>query len=348
MLPADPQNGKCEVGQRAPPVGLSHVPVPHRKVDAHNGLVQGKASGRTALYPQGSTSIEKPTRDCLNDNPTSVPDIVMQPAKNDAKHLQKRSSSAELLIEEEIIETVCDDGGPEAVKADDRPVSDDADSIPADDKAVEPITAEDKIPEDQLSESVLLAQLPDRHSDVNAAEFSNHGGYSERTAHEANISDRETLKPLLSDDELSVCNSEDDTEVQHGARADPESFGALTCTFLFFQLAPLISHHSPLTLVASGTAEIKMRAGDASRAVHDAEIPGFGDCNGQGLGNFHFGDDEDELTAWDTSPRLQLVGISYTDKLTKHTCVCFTHIFHIQAVESTSVKAGISSTANER
>lgn len=230
MLLADTQNGKCEVGQRALPVGFSHVP--HRKVDAHNVLVQGKTSGRTTAYPQGSTSGVSPTRGCLNNNPTSVPDVVMQPAKNYTKDLQKLSSSAKLLIDEEIIDTVYDDGGPEVVKADDQRASEDEDSKSADDRAVEHSTAEDKKPEDQLSESELFAQLPGSHSNVNASEFFSHRGDLESTFQDAQFFYRENLKTLLSDDEISVYNSEDDTEIQHCAR--PESFGTLPCTFLLF------------------------------------------------------------------------------------------------------------------
>lgn len=44
-----------------------------------------------------------------------------------------------------------------------------------------------------------------------------------------------------------------------------------------------------------------------TRAGRDQEPTGFGDCNGEGLGIFNFGDDDD-VGAWDTSPRLSMVG----------------------------------------
>lgn len=78
------------------------------------------------------------------------------------------------------------------------------------------------------------------------------------------------------------------------------------------------------------------------------ESTGFGDCNGEGLGTFHFGE-EDELAAWDTSPRLHLVGVA--EMKFYILLVSFASLFnfmHVQAEESTPIRVGVTFLGSER
>eukprot|EP00227_Mantoniella_beaufortii_P005731 CAMPEP_0197613566 /NCGR_PEP_ID=MMETSP1326-20131121/59084_1 /TAXON_ID=1155430 /ORGANISM="Genus nov. species nov., Strain RCC2288" /LENGTH=969 /DNA_ID=CAMNT_0043182429 /DNA_START=633 /DNA_END=3544 /DNA_ORIENTATION=+ len=63
----------------------------------------------------------------------------------------------------------------------------------------------------------------------------------------------------------------------------------------------------PRVLQTSGSQDVVMSKGSIDSDRQDPRPISFGDCIGEGLGTFHFGD-EDDLTAWDSSPRWSLAG----------------------------------------
>ena len=259
LLSADAPNRKFDAQQQhAPPVvGISHVR--RGKVEHQNVSVRGGTSGKsTAAVSRASTSEEKPTRGSLNGGLTSVSAVTTTtgPPKNDKTVCYSTTSAVE-----DDIETVRSDDGAAAVASEDKDSKSTEDRASEHNAADDQMSARPPVTESsdrceqllgarsatpQTSEVFLsehsaangqqsapvtessdrCEQFPSaRSATPQTSEIFLEGGALDRTSQNANRTDRDNLKTLLSDDEIFEDTSEDEAE-QRPVRS--ESLGALT------------------------------------------------------------------------------------------------------------------------